>query len=76
MHQIGLLICRLSINPVIDDAIRCMVFLKGCTDMWLDAQVEGIRRRMEGDGRIRFALDAAEALDCVAEEMRRMSSGE
>jgi hypothetical protein len=31
--------------------------------MWLDAQVEGIRRRMEGDGRIQSALDAAEALD-------------
>jgi hypothetical protein len=53
-----------------------MVFLNECTDMWLDAQVEGIRRRMEGDERIRFALDAAEALDCVAEEMRRMRSGE
>jgi hypothetical protein len=45
--------------------------------MRLDAQVGEIRRRMEEDGRIQSALEGAEALDGLAEEMRMdIDSGE
>jgi hypothetical protein len=53
-----------------------MVHLKECTDRRLDEKVEEIRRRMEEDARIQSDSDGEEAVDDLAEEMRRMTNGE